>query len=71
MVSPLGCGVETTWTRMLAGESAAARVTDFEVDDLDCQIACQVPKGSYAEGKYNPDEWMEPKEHRKVDDFIV
>ena len=71
MVTPLGCGVETTWANLLAGKSGAARVTDFQVDDLACQIACQIPRGPYSEGRYNPDEWMEPKEQRKVDDFIV
>jgi 3-oxoacyl-[acyl-carrier-protein] synthase II len=71
MVTPLGCGVEPTWANLLAGKSGAARVTSFEVDDLACQIACQIPRGSLAEGKYNPDDWMEPKEQRKVDEFIV
>jgi 3-oxoacyl-[acyl-carrier-protein] synthase II len=71
MVTPLGCGVETTWTNLIAGKSGAARVTDFQVDDLACQIACQIPRGPYSEGRYDPDEWMEPKEQRKVDDFIV
>ena len=55
----------------LAGKSGAVRVTDFPVDDIACQIACQIPRGDDAEGKFNPDEWMEPKEQRKVDDFIV
>lgn len=71
MVSPLGCGVEASWKRLIAGESGASRVTEFDVSDITCQIACSIPRGSYAEGKYNPDEWMEPKEQRKVDDFIV
>jgi 3-oxoacyl-[acyl-carrier-protein] synthase II len=71
MVSPLGCGVEASWKRLIAGESGASRVTEFEVSDITCQIACSIPRGSYAEGTYNPDEWMEPKEQRKVDDFIV
>ncbi|HEY7643662.1 MAG TPA: beta-ketoacyl-ACP synthase II [Hyphomicrobiales bacterium] len=71
IVSPLGCGVEASWKRLIAGESGARRVTDFDVSDLSCQIACLIPRGSYAEGAYNPDEWMEPKEQRKVDDFIV
>jgi 3-oxoacyl-[acyl-carrier-protein] synthase II len=71
MVTPLGCGVEPTWANILAGKSGAARVTDFQVDDIACQIACQIPRGKYAEGKYDPDEWMEPKEQRKVDDFII
>ncbi|WP_088348736.1 MULTISPECIES: beta-ketoacyl-ACP synthase II [Rhodomicrobium] len=71
MVSPLGCGVEASWKRLIAGESGASRVTDFDVSDITCQVACSLPRGDYADGKYNPDEWMEPKEQRKVDDFIV
>ena len=71
MVTPLGCGVEATWLRLLAGESGADRVTGFEVSDIACQIACQVPRGDTAAGLYNPDDWMEPKEQRKVDEFIV
>ena len=45
MVTPLGSGVETTWSRLLAGESGAVRVTDFEVSDLPSQIACRIPRG--------------------------
>jgi 3-oxoacyl-[acyl-carrier-protein] synthase II len=71
MVTPLGCGVEPTWERLLACQSGAARVTDFPVDDLACRIACQVPRGPRSEGKFDPDEWLEPKEQRKVDDFII
>jgi 3-oxoacyl-[acyl-carrier-protein] synthase II len=71
MVSPLGCGVEASWKRLLAGESGARRVTEFDVSDITCQIACSIPRGDYSEGGYNPDQWMEPKEQRKVDDFIV
>ena len=71
IVSPLGCGVEASWKRLIAGESGARRVTDFDVSDLSCQIACLIPRGTYAEGAYNPDDWMEPKEQRKVDDFII
>ncbi len=71
MVTPLGCGVETTWKRLLAGESGARRIESFDVSDLPCQIACQPPRGSSADGGFNPDEWMEPKEQRKVDAFII
>ncbi|MCW5695372.1 MAG: beta-ketoacyl-ACP synthase II [Bauldia sp.] len=71
MVTPLGCGVEPTWQRLIAGESGARRVTDFQVDDIACHIAFQIPKGPGSEGKFDPDEWMEPKEQRKVDDFII
>src|SRR3982751_1153933 len=71
MVTPLGCGVEATWKRLLAGESGARRIEKFEVADLAAQIACQIPRGDGSNGTYNPDQWMEPKEQRKVDEFIV
>ncbi|WP_062234558.1 beta-ketoacyl-ACP synthase II [Aureimonas sp. N4] len=71
MVSPLGAGVEVTWKRLLEGRSAAGRIEGFEASDLPCQIACQIPKGDGSDGTFNPDLWMEPKEQRKVDDFIV
>ncbi len=71
MVSPLACGVEETWSRLLAGNSAAARITKFEVEDLAAKIACEIPLGDGTNGTFNPDNWMEPKEQRKVDPFIV
>ncbi|MGD9845118.1 MAG: beta-ketoacyl-ACP synthase II [Variibacter sp.] len=71
MVTPLGCGVDVTWGRLLAGKSGAKRVEKFEVSDLACQIACQIPRGDGSDGTYNPDQWMEPKEQRKVDEFIT
>ncbi len=71
IVSPLGCGVEATWSNILASKSGAKRIDDFRVDDLACQIAHRVPLGDYAEGKFNADEWMDVKDQRKVDPFIV
>jgi 3-oxoacyl-[acyl-carrier-protein] synthase II len=71
MVTPLGCGVEVSWAAAIAGQSGISRITDFKVDDIACQIAGTLPKGSKSEGKYNPDDWMEPKDSRKVDPFIV
>lgn len=71
LVSPLASGVEETWKRLLAGQSGARRVTEFEVDDLPCQIACRIPVGDGTDGTFNPDLHMEPKEQRKVDPFIV
>jgi len=71
IVGPLGCGVEPTWKRLVAGESGAAKVDRFDVSDITCQIACMVPYGDGSNGTYNPDQWMEPKEQRKVDKFII
>ncbi|MCA1493687.1 beta-ketoacyl-ACP synthase II [Sinorhizobium alkalisoli] len=71
MVSPLGCGTEVSWSRLLAGGNAARKVTEFEVEDLPAKIACRIPFGDGADGTFNADDWMEPKEQRKVDPFIV
>jgi 3-oxoacyl-[acyl-carrier-protein] synthase II len=71
MVTPLGCGVENTWQRILAGKSGIGRIEKFEVSDLPCQIAGQIPLGDGSAGTFNADQWMEPKERRKVDDFIL
>jgi 3-oxoacyl-[acyl-carrier-protein] synthase II len=71
IVSPLGCGVEPTWSNLLAGRSGARRIEEFQVDDLACQIACRIPLGSAADGKFSPDDWMDVKEQRKVDPFII
>src|ERR1700676_592355 len=71
MVTPLACGVEPTWQRLLAGESGIKRVEKFDVSDITCKIAGQVPRGDGSDGTFNPDDWMEPKEQRKVDDFII
>lgn len=71
MVSPLGCGVEESWSRLIASKNAARKVENFQVDDISCQIACQIPLGDGSDGTFNADDWMEPKEQRKVDDFII
>src|ERR1700745_4035196 len=71
MVSPLGWGVDATWKRILNGESGARKIESFDVSDLPCKIACQVPRGDGSDGTFNPDQWMEPKDQRKVDDFII
>ena len=70
MVSPMASGVEATWRRLLASKSGAGRVENFDVSDLPCQIAAQVPRGNLPDA-FNPDDWMEPKEQRRVDDFII
>ena len=71
LVTPLGCGVEATWRRLVAGESGARKVDTFDVSDLPARIACMIPRGNGSDGTYNPNDWMEPKEQRKVDDFIA
>ena len=71
MVTPLGCGVEPSWKRLLEGRSGAVKVEAFDVSDLACKIACPIPRGDGSDGTFNPDQWMEPKEQRKVDPFII
>jgi 3-oxoacyl-[acyl-carrier-protein] synthase II len=71
MVTPLACGVESTWQRLLAGQSGIKRIEKFDVTDISCKIAGQIPRGDGSDGTFNPDYWMEPKEQRKVDDFIL
>jgi 3-oxoacyl-[acyl-carrier-protein] synthase II len=71
MVSPLGCGVEPTWKRILSSESGAKKIDTFDVSDLTSRIACVVPRGDGTGSTFNPDQWMEPKDQRKVDDFII
>ncbi|AWB22077.1 beta-ketoacyl-[acyl-carrier-protein] synthase II [Methylobacterium currus] len=71
MVSPLGSSVDVSWSRLIEGQSGAARVEAFDVSDLACKIACSIPLGDGSDGTFNPDRWMEAKEQRKVDPFIV
>ncbi|WP_074257605.1 beta-ketoacyl-ACP synthase II [Vannielia litorea] len=71
MVTPLACGVEETWSRILAGKSGAATISRFDASHLATTYACEIPMGDGSDGTFNPDDWMEPKDRRKVDDFIL
>ena len=71
LVTPLACGVEESWSRLIAGTSGARKITKFETADLTTKIACDVPRGDGSEGTFNADQWMDPKDQRRVDDFIV
>ena len=71
MVSPLGCGVEPTWKRLINGESGARRIEAFDVSDIPTKIGCVIPRGDGGDGTFNADQWMDPKDQRKVDDFII
>lgn len=71
MVTPLACGVEETWKRLLSGQSAAATISKFDASHLGTDYACEVPYGDGSDGTFNPDDWMVPKEQRKVDPFIL
>ncbi|MBA4491382.1 beta-ketoacyl-ACP synthase II [Paracoccus sp. S1E-3] len=71
MVTPLASGVEETWERLLAGQSGAGPITRFDAKDVVTKYACEIPFGDGSDGSFNPDDWMEPKDRRKVDDFIL
>jgi len=71
LVTPLACGVEETWSRLLAGQSGASTITRFRTDDLATKIACQVRRGDGTDGTFNPDQWVDAKEQRRMDDFII
>src|ERR1700744_4117946 len=71
LVTPLACGVEETWSRLIASESGARKITSFDTSDLATKIACQVPRGDGSNGTYNPDQWMDSKEQRRVDECSV
>ena len=71
MVTPLASGVDATWARLLDGQSGAGTISRFEASHLATTYACEVPRGDGSDGTFNPDDWIAPKEQRKVDDFIV
>jgi 3-oxoacyl-[acyl-carrier-protein] synthase II len=71
LLSPFGVGVEHGWRELLTGRSAAKRITEFEVDDLPCKVAHVIPRGDGGNGSFNPEAYLEPKELRKIGDFIL
>ena len=71
MVSPLADGVEATWERLLAGDSGAGMIKKFDTSNVVTKYACEVPLGDGTNGTFNGDAYLEPKEQRKIDDFIL
>ena len=78
MVSPLASGVEATWRRLLACESGANRIEKFDTADFPCKVGAEVPRtNGYAGGAaigadaFNIDDFISPKEQRRIEDFIV
>jgi len=69
MISPLACGVDATWRRLIAGESGVAAIRGFETEDLSVRIAAQVPRGEEPDA-FDPDDFIARKEQRKMDPFI-
>jgi 3-oxoacyl-[acyl-carrier-protein] synthase II len=78
MVTPLGWGVNNTWSALIAGKSGAGRITAFDTTDYACQVACEVPRvsgrgggGVDIAGSFDPDKVMAPRDQRRIDDFIL
>jgi 3-oxoacyl-[acyl-carrier-protein] synthase II len=71
MVSPLATGVEETWSRLLAGQSGAGPITRFDASDLPCKIACEVKRGDGSNATFHAESWMDHKDLRRYDDFII
>jgi len=71
LVCPLGLGVDFVWRKLVAGKSGITRIENFDTSDLNCKIAGQAPFGPSETGGFNPDEWVQPKDQKKMDRFIV
>src|SRR5947207_7649678 len=71
LVTPLGIGFEPVWRGVLAGESGIGAIQSFDVSDLPSRIAGQVPRGDRASGLFNADDWVPPKDHRRMGEFII
>jgi len=71
LVTPLGVGTEAVWKQLLDGKSGIRSIQNFDVSDLPAKIAGQVPRGETSSGAFNADDWVAPKEQRKMDEFII
>lgn len=71
LVTPLACGVEETWSRLLAGQSGAGPIKRFDASGMATKYACEIRRGDGSDDTFNPDDWMAPKDQRKIDDFIL
>ena len=71
LVTPLACGVEATWRRLIAGKSGAGLITRFDVSESAAKVACEIPFGDGGDSSFNPDDWVPPKQQRRMDKFIL
>ena len=70
LVTPLGCGVDQNWSNLISGLSGGVKISKFDPTNFKCKVACEVQLGSASDGKFNPEEWIEKKEIKKIDEFI-
>jgi 3-oxoacyl-[acyl-carrier-protein] synthase II len=71
LVTPLGLGIDHVWKKLIAGESGIGAIQSFDVSDLPAKIAAQVPLGDKESGLFNADDWVPPKDQRRMDQFII
>ncbi len=71
LVTPLGIGIEHNWNALIESKSGIRTIESFDVSDLPVKIGGQVPRGATADNLFNADDWVEPKEQRRMDEFIV
>ncbi|MBI1778798.1 MAG: beta-ketoacyl-ACP synthase II [Proteobacteria bacterium] len=71
LVTPFGIGIDNNWRRLTHSESGVRAIQNFDVSDLPAKIAGQVPRGETASGHFNADDWVDPKEQRRMDPFII
>ena len=71
IVSPLGVGLDHNWSSLMEGKNGFRKIDGFKIDDIPCQIAGIIPRGDGSNGTLDPDQWVEPKEQRKIDPFIL
>src|SRR3984957_13951672 len=71
LVTPLGLGAERVSSKLITGKSGIGAIQSFDVSDLPARIAAQVPRGDRESGLFNADDWVPPKDQRRMDQFIV
>src|SRR5665213_1227044 len=71
LVTPLGVGTKHVWDQLIDAQSGIRSIQSFDVSDLPAKIAGQVPRGETSSGAFNADDWVPPKDQRKMDEFIV
>ena len=72
MLTPLGNGVDINWKRLISGQSGIRKISDFDVSDISCKIAGQIPlKIDDAEAGLDIDQWIEPRDQKRIDRFIA
>ncbi|MEO0993885.1 MAG: beta-ketoacyl synthase N-terminal-like domain-containing protein, partial [Pseudomonadota bacterium] len=71
LLSPLGCGVEESWSRLLEGRSGAGTIRHFDASHLPAQIACEIPLGDGTDATFQASDWVANKDQRKIDRFIT